>query len=168
MLEWRVCKYNPLPRDSEGRYQREEWTSVHDIGRSFGGVPFKVAEYLRVEDAYIDVAMAAHADAGGPLLRVRGLETVELKTDVPGDVVSAPLVEDQLISRGELPVVMRSCLRELMWCRLESEDATCMIHFGYDYYVYLVGMPMAARTREIAGAAGLFVQYFRSPYIQST
>ncbi|MFZ5897295.1 MAG: hypothetical protein ACOY0T_39930 [Myxococcota bacterium] len=42
-----------------------------------------------------------------------------------------------------------------------------MIHFGYDFYVYLVGMPMTSQTRDIASTSGLFVEPFRSPYVDT-
>jgi hypothetical protein len=56
-FEYRVTKYDPAFRDARGAYTRVEWTSVGDIGTSFGGVVLTEAEYQRVEDAYIAAAL---------------------------------------------------------------------------------------------------------------
>jgi hypothetical protein len=53
MHEYRITKYDPTLRDENGRYTREEWTSFSQVG---GAVSFE--EYVRVEKAYIDTALA--------------------------------------------------------------------------------------------------------------
>ena len=36
MYGWRITKYNPAFRDERGAYLKDEWTSVSDVGKSFG------------------------------------------------------------------------------------------------------------------------------------
>lgn len=90
MQGWRVSKYNPSKRDADGRYTNEEWTSIHDIGTSIGGQTLAIEEYLRVEKAYIETAMAFHADAGAPLLLARDVEAAGPTPNVSGDVSARP------------------------------------------------------------------------------
>ncbi|AKU99654.1 hypothetical protein AKJ09_06318 [Labilithrix luteola] len=49
---YRVTKYDPSIRASSGLY--DEWTSVSDVGRSFAGRVVTDADYLAVEDAYVE------------------------------------------------------------------------------------------------------------------
>ena len=58
MIEYRVTKYNPALRDARGAYIADEWTSVADIGCEFNGVVLTDSEYRRVEQTYIDSALA--------------------------------------------------------------------------------------------------------------
>jgi len=44
-IEYRVTKYDPAWRDASGAYIVDEWTSVTDIGRAFGGRPDSHARY---------------------------------------------------------------------------------------------------------------------------
>ncbi len=168
MQSWRLSKYAPSRRDATGRFLDEDWTSVHDIGREVQGCKLGVEEYLRVEDAYVRTVISFHAEAGAPLLFARGVERTGPDSGVPGEGLLAPPPEDQPIRPEELPLMLRSCLREILWCRLEAEESTCLIHFGYEYYVYLVGADLAAGTRAVAQAGGLFLEPFRSPYLPAT
>lgn len=165
MQGWRVSKYNPSLRDVSGRYTREEWTSVHDLGKTIGGHTLTIEEYLRVEKAFVETATAFHIGAGAPLLLAHDVEIAGSNPNVPGDVVSVPPAEDQAIGRDDLAIVIRFCLREIIWCKLEAAEHSCMIHFGYDYYMYLTGVALTAHACEVAQAGGLFLEPFRSPYL---
>ena len=53
MNYFRLSKYNPLYR-VDGIYQREEWTSIYDVGTVYNGAKLTMPEYERVETEYID------------------------------------------------------------------------------------------------------------------
>jgi hypothetical protein len=161
---WRLSKYDPARRDENGRYVPIEWTSVSDIGRSFGGRVLTIEEYARVEDAYVATALAFHLDAGAPPLFATGVESRPERI-APDDFDPVLPEERQRFEHSELAALIRSCLREAAWCRLVAADRVCAIHFGYDFYVYLVGPSASARTREVAVRGGLFLEPFRSPYL---
>jgi len=156
MFEYRVTKYEPAFRNLEGRYLREEWTSVGDIGRPFGGVVLTRDEYLRIEDAHVETALAFLREAGcGSLLAV-GVENHGGCPAAPaeGDSRAGPRLEDAI----------RRMLRKEFWCRLEGDG--CFLHFGYDYYLY-VGVPSPCpQACLLASRLGLFVEEFASPYRQ--
>lgn len=169
MEGWRLTKYDPALRDAAGRYPRAEWTSMGDIGRVIGGQVLDAASYVRTEAAYIETIMAFYVEAGSPDLFVRdleyhGVENRLLSEADRGDVLSFAPAEGLRVGPGALHVVVRSCLREIMWCRLGAEDESCQIHFGHDYYVYLTGRASSARTLDVAREKGLFLERFSSPY----
>lgn len=54
MLAWRITKYNPENRNEMGHYLIDEWTAYSDIGKNINGKRLTYAEYLTVENAYIN------------------------------------------------------------------------------------------------------------------
>lgn len=78
MKEYRISKYDPQFRVN-GAYQKNEWTSVSDIGKVFDDGVLTLAEYLRVENEYIQFCLNAMKAAGVTGLSVcallRGAET---------------------------------------------------------------------------------------------
>lgn len=130
MFEYRVTKYDPAFHDRAGRYLREEWTSISDIGRSFGGIVLTRKEYLRVEDAHVETALAFLREAGCGSLVAVGVEN-------HGGCPSAPAKGDRLAG-PQLGEAIHRLLRAEFWCRLEGDG--CFVHVGYDYYLY-VGVP---------------------------
>jgi len=53
MYKYTISKYNPLYRDKNGRYLKEDWTAISDIGKVFDGTELIVNDYLKTEDSYI-------------------------------------------------------------------------------------------------------------------
>lgn len=152
MNEYRVTKYDPALRDSSGAYTRDEWTSVSDIGRSFGGVVLTREAYRRVEDAYFEAALAFLREAAVATLTVRGLEG-------SGD---SEVREGEVLTLDQAGELLRRLLREELWCRLEGESS--FLHVGYDYYMY-IGVPRPCPAAQaLARRLGLHVEPFQSPY----
>ncbi len=150
-----VTKYDPAFRDATGAYLRDEWTAISDIGTAYDGVVLTLEAYQRVENAYVDAALAFLAEAGVDALTVRDLEHGE--GIVPGLRSGATLT---LEAAGP---ALRAMLREATWFRLESADA--YVHVGWDYYMY-VGVPRACpKAVALAVERGLFVEAISaSPY----
>ncbi len=166
MIGWRVTRYDPARRDAQGRYVHPDWTSIADVGRSFGGEVLTFGAYLRVESAYVDTVVAFHAEQGSPALFARAVEPgPPAPPALRGEALPAPPAEGAVVEPAQLPMLVRSCLRELFWCRVEALDGACSVHFGYDLYLYLAGRSEAPRTRALARGLGLFVEPFVSPYL---
>lgn len=53
MKTYRITKYNPKNREKDGVYSKDEWTSISDIGKSFGDYKLTASDYLKVEDQYL-------------------------------------------------------------------------------------------------------------------
>ena len=56
------------------RYTGDDWTSVTQIGQSFGGVTLTEREYKRVEHAYVNAALVFLSEGGLTAMKVEGLE----------------------------------------------------------------------------------------------
>jgi hypothetical protein len=157
VLQYRVTKYDPTLRDSEGSYTRDEWRSASDVGRSFGGVVLSREAYQHVEDAYVAVAQSFLQEAGLSSLVVAGLENRRARVLTFG--------EGSTLSLEQVAEVTRRLLQEDFWCRLEG--TTGFLHVGWDYYMYL-GVPgPCPKSHELARRSGLFVEDYPSPYSET-
>jgi nucleoside-triphosphatase len=99
VFEYRVTKYDPAFRDRAGRYLREEWTSVGDIGRSFGGVVLTREEYRRVEVAHV-VSRSRHRVGRYRVEAAAFAQIVHAELDRPAGEVDLFVVDE--IGRMEL------------------------------------------------------------------
>ena len=158
MFEYRVTKYNPKNRDTQGRYLIDEWTDYSDIDKEFGGSVLTKEEYLRVENTYVNAAIELLGECGVSSLVI---DTLENHHNYQANYVD--LSEGQRLSGELLREVIRSLLRGDFWCRLQ-DGTSAFIHVGYDYYMYIgVPSPAQASIRAVQ-SAGLFVEPFESPY----
>jgi hypothetical protein len=158
MFEYRVTKYDPRKRDTQGRYLAEEWSSYSQVSQVIAGRVLTLDEYLRIETAYVNAATSLLAECGVDALDIRDLEN---SADYRPD--SFELREGTRLSGGSLYEALRGLLREEFWCMLEDEHGY-YIHVGWDYYLY-VGVPCAPSVSiETARAEGLFVEPYESPY----
>lgn len=54
MYKYQITKYNPKFKDAiSGRYLRNEWTAISDIGKTFCDGELSSENYKKVEDSYI-------------------------------------------------------------------------------------------------------------------
>jgi hypothetical protein len=165
-MKWyRVCKYDPAFRDTTGAYQRDEWTSVSDIGRSFGGVTLDASTYLATETAYVRAMRAFMADAGVTALRVAALEPPPdldplVEYGLPDAEELARLARDirdgMELSGAALDQACRLNLREVLWCRLEHQGRF-VVKTGYDYYLHIGTTANTERAIADVHELGLYV-----------
>ena len=119
---WRLSRYDPALRDANGHYTRDVWTSIGDVGKHFDGAVLMMDAYLEVEAAMVAAVQAFHLDCGRPMLRA---------VDVEAGLHSPRFVDGAIVvTEAGLADVVRACLREEQWCKLEAPDGTCRIHFG--------------------------------------
>lgn len=165
MSSWRLSKYDPSLRDPHGRYLGNDWTSSSQIGQRVDGAVLTLNDYLHTEAAYVAVALSFHQDCRAPIVYARDVEPqgAHASSVFADEPVKAP-VEGSKVAPSILPDVLRACLREQMWCRLEAVEPQCQIHFGYDFYVYLVGAEPSERTLGHVSTGGLFLEAWDSPY----
>jgi hypothetical protein len=164
VFPYRLTKYDPEKRDANGHFTAEEWTSVSDIGRTLGGQMLSVAGYLVTENAYVTSVrtLLSASDITSMLLtdvERRALEPHPLLQDAVFES-SRQVTDHQILAGVELENIVRACLREYLWCRLNGPDGA-YLHFGYDYYVY-VGLPKSAS--ELVLPPHMFWEEFESPY----
>jgi hypothetical protein len=161
MFQYRVTKYDPALRDSDGAYRVEEWTSFRDIGKRFGGNLFTAEAYARTEDAYVTTVASFLTEAGVDDLAIVGLEN-----HASSHPTTFELQHGAVVGRANVREIVRGLLREQFWCRLERGDGA-YVHVGWDYYLY-VGVPVpCSGSTDVATSRGLFVEEMASPYRQA-
>lgn len=151
MKEYRITKYNPSNR-VDGVYIADEWTSVSDIGKVFGGIQLSQDVYLKTEKAYIDCCIELIEKAQISKLSIAQAEYYSENVHFPTNIFSTQ----------DICQVITACLREQCWLKLVAKDF--FIHFGYDYYMYIGSVLPSERVVEIAERHGLFCEEHPSPY----
>lgn len=167
---WRITKYNPIFRDSQGKYCNEEWTSIFDVGKSFSGQVFTIQDYLQTEKMYIKAVLDFVEYLKLPGLKVTSLmkwtnefkysqyyskEMIELYCNIK---------EDDILNSENLLNLCKLILRENLGCQLLYETKI-FVHFGYDYYMYIGCDESCEDVIQKISKMGLFVEDFKSPYL---
>ncbi|HAP5746478.1 hypothetical protein RV03_GL002922 [Enterococcus gallinarum] len=136
----RVSKYDYKFRDENGKYIRNEWTSYSDIGKKFEGKIFTLDDYKLVELKYINTVLeiAESLDINRFLLtqfeKSRDIDTLIEDNEFLKNMYNN-LNKNKQIQLNNIPLVMKLLLREFIWGKLTHEQL--VIHFGYDYYLYI-------------------------------
>jgi hypothetical protein len=131
--EYRVTKYDPCNRDDSGVHTGDEWLMFSQVGSIVGGKQLTMEEYRRTEDAYVATAISFLRESGSQTVTVRQLE------DPHGEAAKLEVHEGCDLDHEQSASLMRLILRDLAWCKLESDGS--FVHFGWDYYMY-VGVPV--------------------------
>lgn len=168
MYRWRITKYSPALRDERGAYQKDEWTSISDIGRVYEGEEFTYETYRKVEDAYVSTALSFVSEAGLDSLTITYFEAAhslgERVARLRGIAFDAKRARKGMAVSGEaLDNVCRLVLREILWCKLEADNGF-YIHFGYDYYMYIGSPVPPEKSIPYGRRQGLFIEEMESPY----
>lgn len=173
MFSYRVTKYNPKSRNEDDIYNANEWSSYHDIGKVFDGDKFTKCEYLLVEGKYINAVLLILGEIGVNELRVKSLEKYlegiggkHNEEDISDELMYCynNTKEGDLVNVMELKNIIKLILRENMWCKLELKKKI-LIHFGYDYYMYIGCNLNLELIDEAIGEIGLYIEEKDSPYL---
>jgi hypothetical protein len=168
---WRITKYDPIHRNECGHYLQDEWTSISDIGRIYDGHEFTADSYRVIENAYVATALEFLAEAGCDGLKIIGLEPPRLLEQTAKylqDIALDPraVSTDSIVAGVDLDNLCRMVLREILWCKLESESGF-YLHFGYDYYMYVGSPCLSERSIAYGRQQNLFIEEMESPYLNA-
>jgi len=169
MYCWRITKYNPKYRDENGTYKKNEWTSIHDVGKEFDGTQVTFHSYLIVEDAYVNAINRIIAGNGINSIKVEELEKASYfdyqdLSSMGAKQYFKSLKNNADVSICNVEIIVRLLLREMMWCKLSCESM--FVHFGYDYYMYIGSEKTLEDELAIIESNGLFVETMLSPYMK--
>ena len=166
MYPYRVTKYNPLYRNEEGAFLRDDWISIEDIGNVCEGTILSYDEYINVENAYVQAVMLFM-----DCLKLNTLTIMIFEKHIHS-IYSQPLLETynsiykrKPLTRKEIQDVIRLCLRGDMWCRLE--DPQMYVHFSYDYYMYVGTIKPCITAIKKIEQLNLFVEECESPDLET-
>ncbi|ATL48197.1 hypothetical protein COR50_14070 [Chitinophaga caeni] len=139
ITEKRITKYNPIYRDTSGRFLKDEWTSYTDVGENIGGKVLSIEEYLKVEGAYINAVDLFFKELGITQFLVLKLEKYGIENLASEDIKNyKEAINEQVYSLDKLSMIVRMNLRAYIWCELVSLDKKSRVEFGYDYYMYFI------------------------------
>ncbi|MBP1999098.1 hypothetical protein J2Z69_000117 [Paenibacillus shirakamiensis] len=169
MYCWRITKYDPVFRDNEGRFKKEEWTSFSDIGRFYEGSQFTITDYLSIESKYINAVTSLMEYMNLFSLKITNVEKYNDSAS-HNQYISRSMTELlATIKNGDhiditnVPDLCKLILRNHLWGKLSM--SSMFVHFGYDYYMYIgLQKECPLKLNEIR-KAGLFVEPFASPYL---
>lgn len=165
-MQLRVTQYDPTRRNPKGHFPADAWTSVSDVGKTFGGQVLTMAAYEGVEDAYVQSVERLMAACGIEALRIDGLEWGPYDIDeIPAPHLrpTGALDDGVWLTGQDLGKVIRLVLREFIWCRLSGPDGF-YVHFGYDYTMY-VGCDRDVAVPALP--AGMYAEPMPSPVAKS-
>lgn len=168
MYCYRITKYDPEYRNSEGYYMKDGWTAISDIGKVFNNKKFTLPDYLLVEEKYCEVVKSMMNEAKVDTLRVKELEKnccLSREEEDSDDLKKMYdfLEEGMTIRNYDVALVVKLILRESIWAKLVSKDFE--VHFGYDYYMFICSGGASRKAIAQISQSGLFVEEMRSPYL---
>ena len=168
-MRYRITKYNPKNRDSDGAYRLDEWTAVSDIGMEFDGTVLEKSTYLNVENAYVNAVLIIMRDFQSSSTVIERIEKWSSYDEIQDRVFELPsqrvksllkLSENGMIlSKEDTKLLTAMILREQLWCELKDVNQAFKITFGYDYYMYCICDNLSETTIEEIEKLGLFVDY---------
>ncbi|MEC0128504.1 hypothetical protein [Paenibacillus pabuli] len=165
---WRVTKYNPVYRDNEGNFKKEDWTSYYDIGKVYEGKEFTLSDYLSFESRYIDAIVTLMQCMNVSSFKITNVEkyddnvTQNLSISSKMADLFATVKDGDTIDNSNLSDICKLILREHLWGKLSV--SSMFVHFGNDYYMYIgLQEECVGNLNEIRNS-GLFVETYTSPY----
>lgn len=167
--QWRVTKYDPAERNSEGHYLKGEWVGIFELNETFGGKTFTIDDYLEVEEKYVNAAVRFFKETNEESLTLRNWQKYEsgnISVEPFGLDISANFTDGQSISIDSLPVVIRMLLRDIAHCEIEIKD-TFFIHIGWDFYMYIGSAVSLPAAIDDVNKSGLFVEECTSPHLET-
>ena len=142
MYKYRLAKYDPKLRDTNGKYLKKDWTSFDQIGKFFENKKFTLEIYEKYEQKYILVIMEFLNINKINKLVVTNLEKnffQQHKNKVDNENLKelyADVVEGQIVDIMNIKAILQSVLRGYIWFKFLTKDEKNFIHFGWDMYVY--------------------------------
>ena len=152
LFQYRISKYSR--QSTPDMAVDDQWTSIFDIGKTFGGKVLTYSEYINTENQYLELIKWVCKSSGVERLQITNLEDYQCLS--PCENLSWTESVEQIVN------IARDCLRERYWCRLHAHNF--FIHFGYDYYLYMGTQLDYLQMHCIANSLGVFVEKMSSPY----
>ncbi|MGB4847102.1 MAG: hypothetical protein WBP41_04240 [Saprospiraceae bacterium] len=170
MISYRITKYNPKKRNSEGVYlDNSEWISVSDIGKpEHNNLTYE--EYVVIETAYVNSVLIILSELQLETLIIDSLHIHSSKNDFKQYITTGrlqnidinfdkeikPLKNGVKLNISQLDKIIRLILRETLGMILINKNIEVI--FGFDYYMYVKCTKLNDKTINKIEALGLFVE----------
>lgn len=132
----RITKYNPIFRNKDGHYTKNDWIDYSQIGKIFNEKVLTYEEYEIYENKYLAVVRVAFEASKVSELLIEKLEIYDDDPE-PSDEVKKILKKGKISNSDEAVLISQAILRLFFWAELNSPDNKLSITFGYDYYMFI-------------------------------
>ncbi len=165
-MDYSISKYCP-ELYTKGDYIKNEWTSVSDIGKSFDDGVLTSAEYLRIEQCYIDTAIELARKSGCSYLIIDYLEgeSHDIILESKKNPINRNLIDAAKNIRQGLRVrisqcanYLRLCLRECCYATFSNHAHNFYVDFGYDFYMHVHTELLKLQVENIVKTNNLFIR----------
>lgn len=166
MNKWRITKYNPIFRNPDGLYIKEDWSTIWEIGKTFNGRKITIEDYLNLENDYANTALDLLSSAGLDRLRVKELsKTFDTIPHLSTPIIEKPikLIENNWLDVNDIEKVIKMMLREAVHCKLVY-PYKFYVHIGWDFYMYIGANLDKTRAENIVTNHSLYLEDSESPY----
>ena len=138
MFVYRITKYNPIYRNSQGHYTLDEWTSFSDIGKSKYNLSLQ--DYLKVENAYLE-SIKIIVEFNKTINFI--FKNVENNTSY-----KIPKESENLDKIFEIAT---KCLREELWCQvISSYKLFILVRINYSFILAMIIICILAQGKNYA------------------
>lgn len=175
MNKYRITKYNPLFRDANGRYIKEDWTSISDIGKIFEGNILTGEEYKSTEDKYVKAVQLIMNYMNAPFIVVSNVRKssddadfektikkyLELYNDNYLKGTYYNIIDNMKFSSEQIDSLIRLLLREEIGADVYYETKL-KVFIGYDYLMGIHTSQLIEPIMPKIEEMGLFVEKFNS------
>jgi hypothetical protein len=168
MKTYRITKFNPAYRNKDGVYEKDEWTSIADIGKTFDNIKFTAQEYIKFENRYIQALECILSGCKEDIIELHELEKYhyEINEFTEKKIYNEDLKEiyDKICDnyvfafKEDVLNVIKLILRENIWGEIHFKNSNQRIEFGYDYYVYFMTKELSHYTINTIMKLGLYVE----------
>ncbi|WIV19864.1 hypothetical protein QPK24_03750 [Paenibacillus polygoni] len=170
MYKYAITKYNPHFRDEEGRYLKEDWIAISDIGKLFDGEMLTADHYMKIEDSYIQAIQMVMEYMKIPFLMVNQVarsfsyDTFMEMNEQYRELYSKELLEtythikdlDEL-DKEQVGSFCRLVLREDMWAKVYY-PRRMKVFIAYDYLMGIHTSKSIETIIPLIEQLGLFVE----------
>jgi len=172
MYKYRISKYDPLFRAANGRYLKEDWISISDIGKTFDGKQLTIESYKAIEDGYVNAIYLIIGYMNIPFLSIKNLSK-NSSIDVLQDLIRKypELYNEKILDiyhnskeldnlkKGVLDSYCRLLLRENIWSEVFYQEKF-KVFIKYDYLMGIHSNQSLEKIIPDIEKLGLFIEKF--------
>lgn len=157
-----VTKFNPIYRNENGVYQKDEWDDYGDIGRTFDGKKLSFREYKIIEDKYVESIKYLFTFYNCNKIQLISkrlfLDDLScLRDDKLGDFYNQ-IKERRTINISEVEMISRLILRGALNVELWGKDnRNVVVRFDSSYYMFFNCPNIEDIKNYIEDEIGLYV-----------
>jgi hypothetical protein len=158
-----VTKYNPIYRDENGKYLREEWLGFFQIGKKIGDQVLTFEIYSETESKYIESAILFFKFHNCDKVVIKNVEKNGFGNFQESDKDELlnyydQIYEGMVLNPEQLNYILKLVLREFLWGEFFCVDSNeIALRFGYDFYMHFNSNKDMGELFKKIKKIGLFV-----------